>query len=58
MHRNQAIVVIARRLLELVWYMLRRKQPYRNFSRERIAYKYLNWSWQLNDKDRDGLTRF
>jgi transposase len=57
MHRNQAIVAIARRLLELVWFVLNRKQPYRNFSHERIAYKYLTWSWQLNDKDRDGLTR-
>jgi len=57
MHRNQAIVVIAHRLLELVWYVLSRRQPYRNFSHERIAYKYLTWSWQLNDKDRDGLTR-
>jgi transposase len=57
MHRNQAIVAIARRLLELVWYVLSRKQPYRNFSHERIAYKYLTWSWQLSDKDRDGLTR-
>jgi transposase len=57
MHRNQAIVAIARRLLELVWYVLSRKQAYRNFSDERIAYKYLTWSWQLSDKDRDGLTR-
>ena len=57
MHRNQAIVVIARRLLELVWYVLSRRQPYRNFSDERIAYKYLTWSWQFSDKDRDGLTR-
>lgn len=57
MHRNQAIVAIARRLLELVWYVLSRRQPYRNFSHERIAYKYLTWSWQLSNKDRDGLTR-
>ena len=57
MHRNQAIVAIAHRLLELVWYVLSRKQPYRNFSHERIAYKYLTWSWQLSSKDRDGLTR-
>jgi transposase len=57
MHRNQAVVVIAHRLLELVWYVLSRKQPYRNFSHERIAYKYLTWSWQLSNKDRDGLTR-
>jgi transposase len=57
MHKNQAIVAIARRLLELVWYVLSRKQPYRHFSHERIAYKYLTWSWQLSETDRDGLTR-
>ena len=57
MHRNQAIVAIARRLLELVWYVLSRKQAYRHFSHERIAYKYLTWSWQLSETDRDGLTR-
>lgn len=57
MHRNQAIVVIAHRLLELVWYVLSRRQPYRHFSHERIAYKYLTWSWQLSGEDRDGLTR-
>jgi len=57
MHRNQAIVVIARRLLELVWYVLSRRQAYWNFSHERIAYKYLTWSWQLSEVDRDGLTR-
>jgi hypothetical protein len=57
MHRNQAIVVIARRLLELVWYVLARRQPYRHFSQERIAYKYLTWGWQMDDEARNGLTR-
>lgn len=57
MHRNQAIVAIAHRLLELVWFVLTRKQAYRHFSAERIAYKYLTWGWQLNEKARDGLTR-
>jgi transposase len=57
MHRNQAIVVIAHRLLELVWFVLTRKQAYRHFSDERIAYKYLTWAWQVNENDRDGLTR-
>lgn len=57
MHRNQAIVAIARHLLELVWYVLTRRQPYRRFSHERIAYKYLTWAWQLNETERDGLTR-
>jgi transposase len=57
MHRNQAIVAIARHLLELVWYVLTRHQPYRHFSHERIAYKYLTWSWQMDEAARDGLTR-
>jgi transposase len=57
MHRNQAIVAIARRLLELVWYVLTRRQAYRHFSQERIAYKYLTWAWQMDDEARDGLTR-
>ena len=57
MHRNQAIVAVARRLLELVWYVLTRRQAYRHFSQERIAYKYLTWAWQMDDAARDGLTR-
>ena len=43
--------------LELVWYVLTRRQPYRHFSQERIAYKYLTWAWQMDDEARDGLTR-
>lgn len=57
MHRNQAIVAVARRLLELVWYVLTRRQPYRYFSHERIAYKYLTWAWKMDEAARDGLTR-
>ena len=57
MHRNQAIVAIARRLLELIWFVLSRKQPYQHFSHERIAYKFLTWSWQLSEEDRNELTR-
>jgi transposase len=57
MHRNQAMVAVARRLLELVWYVLTRRQPYRHFSQERIAYKYLTWAWQMDEAARDGLTR-
>jgi len=57
MHRNQAIVAIARHLLELVWYVLTRRQPYRGFTHERIAYKYLTWAWRMEEAERDGLTR-
>ena len=37
--------------------MLTRRQAYQHFTHERIAYKYLTWSWQLSEEDRDGLTR-
>jgi transposase len=57
MHRNQAIVAVARQLLELVWHVLTRRQPYRHFTHERIAYKYLTWAWQMDEAARDGLTR-
>ena len=57
MHRNQAIVAVARQLLELVWHVLTRRQPYRYFSQERIAYKYLTWAWQMDEAARDGLSR-
>ena len=57
MHRNQAIVAVAHRLLELVWYVLTRRQPYRHFSHERIAYKDLTWAWKMDEDARDGLTR-
>ena len=57
MHRSQVIVAIARQLLELVWYVLTRRQAYRHFGQERIAYKYLTWAWQMDEVARDGLTR-
>ena len=57
MHRNQALVAVAHRLLELVWYVLTRRQPYCHFSHERIAHKYLTWAWQMEEAARDGLTR-
>jgi len=57
MHRNQAIVAIACHLLEVVWYVLTRHQPYRGFTHERIAYKYLTWAWRMDEAARDGLTR-
>lgn len=57
MHRNQAIVAVARRLLTVVWSVLSRGQSYHHYSDERIAYKYYTWSWQLDDAQRRGLTR-
>jgi hypothetical protein len=57
MHPNQAIVAIARHLLTMVWYVLTRREPYSHYSTERIAYKYLTWSWALDEEQRQGMTR-
>jgi hypothetical protein len=45
-------VTIANHLLVVVWYVLMKHDPYRHFSRERIAYKYLTWSWALDEEQR------
>ena len=57
MHKNQAIVAIARHLLTMVWYVLTRHEPYSHYSPERIAYKYLTWAWALDQEQRQDMTR-
>jgi transposase len=57
MHPNQAIVAIARHLLTVIWSVLTHHQPYRHYSPERIAYKYLTWAWALHAEERQGMTR-
>jgi len=57
MHKNQAIVAIARHLLTMVWYVMTRHEPYSHYSPERIAYKYLTWAWALDKEQRQGMTR-
>ena len=57
MHKNQAIVAIARHLLTMVWYVMTRHEPYSHYSPERIAYKYLTWAWALDKEQREGMTR-
>jgi transposase len=57
MHTNQAIVAIARHLLTVVWSVLTHRTPYRHYSPERIAYKYLTWAWALHADERNGMTR-
>jgi hypothetical protein len=57
MHPNQAIVTIAHHLLVVVWYVLIKHKSYRYYSPERIANKYLTWSWALDEEQRQGMTR-
>ena len=56
MHVNKAIVAIARRLLVSIWHILIKREPYRHFDEETIAYKMLIWSWAMDEKSRDGMT--
>ena len=56
-HPNDAITIIAHQLLIVVWHVLTRQQPYRHYTTERIAFKFLYWSWQLDEEQRRRLPR-
>jgi transposase len=64
LHPNQAIVVIARKLLITVWHVLTKQETYQHATEEDIAYKMLTsvplagiWSWHMDAQALDGLTR-
>ena len=53
---NQAIVVIARKLLVVVWHVLTKEETDERVNEEDLAYKMLVLSWDLNEEVRMGLT--
>lgn len=53
---NQAIVVIARKLLVAVWHVLTKEETDIHASAEDLAYKMLVLSWDLDEHVRQGLT--
>ena len=53
---NQAIVVIARKLLVAVWHVLTKEETDVHASEEDLAYKMLVLSWDLNEDVRMGLS--
>ena len=53
---NQAIVVIARKLLVAVWHVLTKEETDEHVSEEDLAYKMLVLSWDLDEDVRMGLT--
>ena len=53
---NQAIVVIARKLLVAVWHVLTKEETDVHASEEDLAYKMLVLAWDLDDSVRKGLT--
>ncbi len=55
-HPNQAIVMVARKLLVMVWYLLSKQEIFRYVSEEDLAYKMLIWSWSMGEQARQGMT--
>lgn len=53
---NQAIVVIARKLLIAIWHVLGKEETDIHASEEDLAYKMLLLSWSLKEDTRRGLT--
>jgi len=53
---NQAIVVIARKLLVVVWHVLTKQETDEHVSEEDLAYKMLVLAWDLDENVRMGLT--
>jgi len=53
---NQAIVVIARKLLIAIWHVLSKEETDVHASEEDLAYKMLLLSWSLSEDVRQGLT--
>lgn len=53
---NQAIVVIARKLLVVVWHVLTKEETDEHVSEEDLAYKMLVLSWDMDETARQGLT--
>ena len=53
---NQAIVVIARKLLVVVWHVLMKEETDERVNEEDLAYKMLVLAWDLDEDVRMGLT--
>ena len=53
---NQAIVVVARKLLVAIWHVLSKEETDVHASEEDLAYKMLLLSWSLKEDTRMGLT--
>jgi hypothetical protein len=53
---TKAIVVIARKLLVSIWYVLSQRTADLQADPVRVAAKLMCWSWKLSDEQRNGLS--
>ncbi len=56
MPENVAIVAIARKLLVAIWYVLSRQVADKHADEQRVAAKFMRWSWALTPQQRGGLS--
>ncbi len=56
MPETKAIVVIARKLLVSIWYVLSQRTADRQADPVRVAAKLMCWSWKLSNDQRNGLS--
>jgi hypothetical protein len=55
-HKNKAIVALARKLLVAIWHVLHERQADRHADPDKVAFKFMIWSWKLTAEQRGGLT--
>jgi len=53
---NKAAVALARKLLVAVWYVLAKRTSDRHADPDKVAFKYILWSWKLDDAKRNGMS--
>jgi transposase len=53
---NKAAVAIARKLLVAVWHILTKREVDRHAIVDKVAFKYMMWSWKLDKVRRSGLS--
>jgi len=56
MPRNKAIVAIARQLLVVIWHLLTDHAADQQADPDKVAFKFITWSWKLNHEQRGGLS--
>jgi transposase len=53
---NKTAVALARKLLVAVWYILTERTADRYADPDKVAFKYIMWSWKLDDVKRNGMS--
>ncbi|MFQ5944522.1 MAG: IS110 family transposase [Anaerolineales bacterium] len=53
---KKTAVALARKLLVAVWYVLTQRTSDRHADPDKVAFKYIMWSWKLDDVKRNGMS--